>query len=675
MRLLPLLLLAASLAFPQGSAAVDLKSARHKEQVQGDLKGAIDAYRKIIAKHAKDRATVAQAMLHLAQCHEKLGQSEARKVYEDLTRNFADQSAVAAQARGRLAALAGAPAKSVTARQIDVAPKDLACMPWNVSQDGRLFGAVDYLNGNIAVIDTGTGLCRPLTNYGKWNVKNGFVDQGAVSRDGKWMASWHYGATNDGEVRIVATDGTGERTIYVRRGREWGIPSDWSPDGKFVLVQIERSHPGSVQTGTADILLVPADGSAPKVLTSFDYAARHRPKFLFSPDGRFVAFDLPVQPGSADTDLVVMPAAGGPRVPVATHPAPDTLAGWTAAGHLVFTSTRDGRNALYQVALANGRQTADPVQLRPLPPTAAAVGVSASGALFYAETLQRADAMTAQIDLATGQLTSEPRRLFPNLPHATSFATWSPDGRYVAARRWTDDPTRTTFVIQSVDGRESRDLTVPIVMQLRARLLWSPDGRYLHTSGRDAKGPGIFRIDVRTGAVTTLTNDRNQTEFTADGRYLFSRTGPRGGQIVRTDTQTGEVRTIYQQEQVTRTYIASPDGRSLAFVATGAQQVPSPMLILDIATGATREIDRHQFPHESQHFAWSPDSKYILGRRGASFVVIPAAGGEPKLSTHRLPEKANQTGFLFHPDGRTFTWSETSSENLYWALENAIPAR
>ena len=75
------------------------------ELVDGDLKGAIAIDERILGLPGVPRAVAARALLHLGECHEKLGHAEARKAYERLVREFADQAEEAERARARLAAL------------------------------------------------------------------------------------------------------------------------------------------------------------------------------------------------------------------------------------------------------------------------------------------------------------------------------------------------------------------------------------------------------------------------------------------------------------------------------------------------------------------------------------------------------------------------------------------
>ena len=75
----------------------------HKEQGQGDLKGAIAGYQKIVQPYPKNRPLAAKALLQMAECHKKLGDTKARKIYERVVHDFPDQSEAASTARARLA--------------------------------------------------------------------------------------------------------------------------------------------------------------------------------------------------------------------------------------------------------------------------------------------------------------------------------------------------------------------------------------------------------------------------------------------------------------------------------------------------------------------------------------------------------------------------------------------
>jgi hypothetical protein len=72
--------------------------------VLGDLPGAIADYRSFLASpNEKNRSIAASAMLHLAQCQEKLGdRNAAQRTYMRISREYTDQADIAAQAKEKL---------------------------------------------------------------------------------------------------------------------------------------------------------------------------------------------------------------------------------------------------------------------------------------------------------------------------------------------------------------------------------------------------------------------------------------------------------------------------------------------------------------------------------------------------------------------------------------------
>src|SRR5215467_9948809 len=81
-----------------------LGAAIHQEDAEGNLESAIASYKKFLAQYANNRPLAAEAQYHLGLAYEKLGNAEARKAYEQVVRNYSDQSELANDARKRLAA-------------------------------------------------------------------------------------------------------------------------------------------------------------------------------------------------------------------------------------------------------------------------------------------------------------------------------------------------------------------------------------------------------------------------------------------------------------------------------------------------------------------------------------------------------------------------------------------
>src|SRR5215469_1821604 len=97
---LPVLLMG-SLAPGQKDDQSDVmfQAAFHKQLVDSDLEAAILQYKTILAKYGNDRSVAAKAWVEMGQCYEKLGKEEARKAYEHVVRDYADQTEAAAKAR------------------------------------------------------------------------------------------------------------------------------------------------------------------------------------------------------------------------------------------------------------------------------------------------------------------------------------------------------------------------------------------------------------------------------------------------------------------------------------------------------------------------------------------------------------------------------------------------
>jgi WD40 repeat protein len=127
-----------------------------------------------------------------------------------------------------------------------------------------------------------------VTNTGGW-ASGEYTDAAIMSRDGREVAWVHYvDKENKVELR-VASMATGEPArfqVVLRTGQDDGAYKiDWMPDGK--QLQVIRSRPDlTSQIGTVTI----QDGSF-RNIKSLEW---RNPNLLsVSPDGRYVAYDVP----------------------------------------------------------------------------------------------------------------------------------------------------------------------------------------------------------------------------------------------------------------------------------------------------------------------------------------------------------------------------------------------
>src|SRR6185436_5335721 len=148
------MLLGALLALPaksQMKPEIGLRAAMETETVKGDLKGAIEQYRKIA--QGSDRAIAAQALIHMAECYQKMGDAESRKIYEQVARDYTDQKEAATTARARLG---GTPQlRRQTNTLVWSSPN--VDFEGRVSPDGRYLSYTNWDSGDLAIHEIATG--------------------------------------------------------------------------------------------------------------------------------------------------------------------------------------------------------------------------------------------------------------------------------------------------------------------------------------------------------------------------------------------------------------------------------------------------------------------------------------------------------------------------------------
>lgn len=105
---------------------------------------------------------------------------------------------------------------------------------------------------------------------------------------------------------------------------------------------------------------------------------------FFSPDGRYLAYDLPMSDTDPnERDLFVI-AVDGAREAHVVAPGQDCVMGWSPDGtRLLFASDRMGALGLWALPMADGQAQGAPALVKAdIAP--AAIGMTKSGGLFTA---------------------------------------------------------------------------------------------------------------------------------------------------------------------------------------------------------------------------------------------------------------------------------------------------
>jgi Tol biopolymer transport system component len=678
-------LMAGGLAAQQApSADVQLKAARQRQQVDGDLAGAIKQYQVIVDRFQKtNRSVAATALVYMAECHQKLGNAEAQKIYERVVREFGDLSQVAAAARSGLSAMntASSPASPPTLamRRLYDGPG----LDWcnGLSSDARLLSHIDWSTGDIAVADLRNSQVRRITKTGGINQSRGEYGECSVfSPDDKQLA--YFWDTRAGkELRIIGTDGSRLRTVF--RSPHYLQPLDWSADGRTILVDVSANAERHLVTvhagdGTARVVkrMEPGGGGAG-----------------FSPDGRFIAYAAKPAVGSAKSDLFIMRADGTQDSELVRHPAEESILGWAPDGSRVFfLSDRTGSNGVWSIGVENGQPRGAPVLAKR--DVGAATGIRfLNGALYYMTRSDLSDIHLAASNPVTGLLESTPAPAKRDFTTSNFAPDWSPDGTLLAYRSIPGGGDQVSgspalVSILNVNTKEERHVRPELgALDFNDGPQWSPDGRSLLVIARQGTPEiGVYKVDAATGATTPLVKaPRGQyllhARWSRDGKSVFYTIGnpPR---IVRRDLATGVDRDLvgFQGEGAGLITIAlSPDGRSLAFTA----RVPGIKMVRTVSVmssegGEPKEIYRGGEEEGLGSLVWTSDGKYVFfakrtiagmnGTRAGRFEywrVRPDGGAAEKLALD-----IQSRWVRFSPDGRRVAFTSGESKAELWTLEN-----
>ncbi len=253
---------------------------------------------------------------------------------------------------------------------------------------------------------------------------------------------------------------------------------------------------------------------------------------------------------------------------------------------------------------------------------------------------------------------------------------FSPDGSQIAFT--SDRAGGDNIWVMDVDGENARQIT-----QENFRLLnnptWSPDGRYIaarkhFTTSRSAGTGEIWLYHVLGGSGSALVerpNENFQKEqgepvFSHDGRYIYYTRSVSPGNtflyaedsngdlfnIRRYDMETGEIDTAVEGAGGAVRAAPSPDGRYLAFVRR--EHMQSGLHIKDLRTGEIRRV-YDNLDRDNQetwgvvgmypNMDWTPDSRSIVFWAGGGIHRVDIETEE----VTSIPFEVNDTRDIIDP--------------------------
>jgi Tol biopolymer transport system component len=548
------------------------------------------------------------------------------------------------------------------------------------SPDGSYMAVTDWETGNLAIRETSTGAMRRLTDNDDWS---GWAEFPVPSPDGRHVAYAWYNEKAEFDLRVYSLEAPSARVVYADDAVEYAQPFAWTPDGTRILASLSRTD------RTTQIAFVAvADGSV-RVLKAV--GRRSPQKMALSPDGRYVAYDLPQEQGSPWRDVFLLAADGSREEVLVRHPDNDVVVGWTPDGKgLLFGSDRTGRPGIWELTMADGRAVGSPVLVRPDVPLLWAMGITRQGALYYSVRTGVSDVYLARLDPETGSVLSPPSPLTARFVGWNRSPDWSADGRFVAYVSQRDSLLRSpgwsggTIVVRSLTTGEEQE--IPPRLASMGSLRWSPDGRSFLVSGRDDRGrSGFFTLRADTGEATLVLNEEApaQVQFPAwspDGRsfYYFHTTPEARNRLRVRELGTGRDREVFSRSA--NNMAPSPDGRSVVVRFSDPVDRASVLALVSVGGGELRELVRVLPPGELPPWsglAWTPDGKHVLFARttdvsGQPFELwrIPLEGGAP-LQTGIAMEGLRD--LRVHPDGQQIAFRAGHGQGEVWVMEEFLP--
>jgi Tol biopolymer transport system component len=573
-----------------------------------------------------------------------------------------------------------------------------------VSPDGQFVIFLDNGTGNVAVHDVAAMNDRLLTHTGDWSRTDGsWAGRSTFSADGSQVA-YGWGTPQGVQLRTLALRGTetGPPRIIRQSSEDGSIaPFGWSPDGKRVYV--ERILKGSriVQLAVVSI----QDGSL-RVLKSLSWLSVQA---KLSPDGRSIAYDLPVGDGAPSSDIAVLASDGSQESIVVQHPAKDFDPMWSPDGkRVLFLSDRTGRTALWSVAVENGKAQGSPELVRADVGRILPLNITRDGTLYYWTSDQHRNLYSVDVD-GNLRATKAPVPVTDRFVNSNFHASWSPDGErlaYYSLREGAYErffgnsalEVQTVLVIRSVRSGEERDIHLPLQILAypqAAEPKWFPDGRSVLVEGWVAQTPalGYYRVDLTTGKTELLLRPSKSSahlDLSPDGRFIWDSLYTLRCFDIKSRQQVDISKLLSSFPNISKAhrgqFALSPDGKQIAvaYPIDGTLNGPDDVYIVPITGGKARLVSKMRNGPDNESgntLAWTPDQRFLVyaqrdkdGTR-TSLWRVPVTGGAPQrvgVSTSgRFKTPRVQ------PGGRKIVY-ETIEGSLWenselWALENFLP--
>jgi Tol biopolymer transport system component len=418
----------------------------------------------------------------------------------------------------------------------------------------------------------------------------------------------------------------------------------------------------------------------------------------FSPDSRFIAYDIPADNDIQTRDIHLISTDGSVETSLVVYPSNDYFLGWVPDGKgILFASDRNGGTlSSFYLPVSETKSYGDPTLVTQNMGPAESLGFTESGSFLYGFSQRMTDIYSAELNPETGKIIGSAVKSIQAFEGLNQTAAYSPDGKYLAY------VSRRTSVVRQFGYRWGgnvlciRSLETGIVRELHPDLylfgypVWSPDGKSIYlVHWNEDDEIELSGVDAQTGDITLALRHEDQLshfgghQFSPSGKMLYyglRNFKTRDCNIIARDLESGKEETIFSSKQFF-TFSLSPDGQWLALGFQGRNN--SRLELLSSEGGATKELYKFEKGVAlggAPSNVWTADGKYLLlsvqdsNADSGDYELwrIAVNGGEPE----RLGLKVDNSfeNMSVHPDGRNITYSTTAKfVSEVWTMENFLP--
>lgn len=688
-----------------------------KEEGEGSLKEAIELYKSVADNTKADKVLRAKALYQMGNCYEKLGQQEARGVYEKLVANYTDPQELVAIAKRKLSNLNGTNAISdksgIILRQIWSPVKD-GCDPISVSPDGRYIVYHDYKSVQVGIRDLRTQKEWEITTKGTW-------EEPVVQYPGDGVSIWSPDSrqiaypwvvnpnkkNQYAELHILNFDGSNDRLILKEEKFDGPYPMLWSSDGKIIIgLNYTRKDKNNPNAFLVQIVSISVNDGSEKIIAQLEN--RKVGNITFSPDVNQIIFSAQTVGGSENYDIYIISKEGGPIAPLVTNKEEDNNPIHVpGTNQVLFFSKHSGSFDLCAMNLIGGKPEAEPTVIKSaLEETSSPCGITDKGMLYYKSTRRSTDRYSAKLDFKNVNVVPEIVKITHKYPNMVLHTIWSPNLTYAAyfiGTPYNDKGALVKFLLKNMVTGEEKEISpdlhsvwfLPYVSPQ-----WTTDEKGLIVKAWTKEGEnGLFQIDIATGKYTKLKTSNlpdqkkwqrywvwKEPQFSPDGEIIYytsavdSTSSGEPLNLIAYSVNSGTERIISRFEKEIRQRTISPDGKMIAFSHTFTDKNSLYVISLE-GDRKVKKIAGFEENTEVYPIGWTPDSQMvILAKQNASGEIeiwsAPLKPSNPTLlfSSEKLKAFKGAIGLKIQYVGQNayLTMKDGGIITEVWAMDNIV---